>query len=55
MRAAEIGREIEAAGPLLVGAIVTTVDAEAGFGTLTLPVAIALVLSATLLLQRHRP
>ena len=55
MESAGLGWKSEPKRPLIVSIIVTTVDAEARFGTLSLPLAIALVLSATLLLQRHRP
>ncbi len=50
MGSAEIGREVgDAAGPLIVGAIATTVSIAAGLGTLALLIAVTSVLSALLL------
>lgn len=50
MGSAEIGREVgDAAGPLIVGAIATTVSIAAGLGTLALLIAVASALSALLL------
>ena len=54
MGTAELGRELgDAGGPLIVGTIATATSIAAGLGTLALLVAIASVLSATLL--RRQP